>query len=108
MSCVNACEDNYWAIGDAFDNYEIFDKNNIEHVQIPCGEYFLKEGDYGSEISQIKFNAGKYHDTTIKYLLEQEYITINDIIGIRICKKKLEGDYFKKLIIKLIEDHPDL
>jgi len=103
----NRIKDNYWAIGDAFDNYEIFDKNNIEHVQIPCGEYFLKEGDYGSEISQIKFNAGKYHDTTIKYLLEQEYITINDIIGIRICKKKLEGDYFKKLIIKLIEDHPE-
>ena len=83
----NRLKDNYWAIADAFDNYEIFNKNDLEHVNIPCGEYFLKEGNYGSQISQIKFNAGKYHDTTIKYMLEQEYMTINGIIGIRISKK---------------------
>ena len=102
----NRIKGNYWAISDAFDNYEIFDEYNLEHVKIPCGEYFFKQGDYGSDIIQIKFNAGKYHDTTIKYMLDMEYITIDDIIGIRICKKKLEGDYFKKLKT-CIDDHPD-
>ena len=103
----NRIKENYWAIADAFDNYEIFDKNNIEHVKIPCGEYFLKEGEYGSDKSQIKFNAGKYHDTTINYMLEQGYITVDHIIGIRKCKKRLEGDYFKKLITTCIKDHLD-
>ncbi len=89
-------------------NMKYLTKNNEQHINIPIGEYYLKEGIYGNpKKTNIIYNHGKYHHSTIKYLLKMKYITLDDITGIRKCKNYIKNDYFKDLIKHIIKEHPD-
>lgn len=78
--------------------FENFDVNNPKHTKIPNGEYILHAGSYGDVRTKLKFNANYYSFSTINKLLKRGYIKLEDIKSIRIVKKYLSHDYFKKFV----------
>jgi hypothetical protein len=84
-----------WIETCAFDTWREFSPDT--DTDILAGEYMLHEGVYGDEKTLILYDEGPHTYSVVRYLLEMNYITFNDIYKFKPVKHVLKADTFKSL-----------
>jgi hypothetical protein len=80
------------------DIWEDSNINNKDHLQLPFGEYILKPGCYGNDLSPIKYTSGLSSYQMIRNKLDKCYINFDDLLQIKGVKQHKTHIYLNILL----------